>query len=120
MRLVSLNLRCNRRAAAGCSRTAAMAVPRTLFPDPGDYGRAMATWGVSVLGAILGFVVSGILTARRQRRANRRVSTGAAAPWTYSRRKNASKRPGTDRLGTILPVSRLRMRKGLLYGIIAR
>jgi hypothetical protein len=64
-----------------------MAVLRTLFPDPGDYGCAMATWSVSVLGAILGFVVSGILTARRQRRANRRVSTGAAAPWTYSRRK---------------------------------
>lgn len=43
---------------------AAMAVLRTLYPDPVAFGRAMATWGgVSVLGAIMGFVVSGILTA---------------------------------------------------------
>ncbi|MGK9234411.1 MFS transporter [Inquilinus limosus] len=42
---------------------AAMAVLRTLFPEPAAYGRAMAAWGgVSVLGAILGFVASGILT----------------------------------------------------------
>lgn len=41
----------------------AMAILRVLFPAPQDFGRAMATWGgVSVLGAILGFVVSGILT----------------------------------------------------------
>lgn len=43
---------------------AAMAVLRSLFPEPAEYGLAMATWGgVSVLGAILGFVVSGIVTA---------------------------------------------------------
>ncbi|MET3581598.1 MFS family permease [Mesorhizobium robiniae] len=42
---------------------AAMAVLRALIPDPAAYGRAMATWGgVSVLGAIMGFVVSGVLT----------------------------------------------------------
>ncbi|WP_222851731.1 MFS transporter [Phytoactinopolyspora mesophila] len=42
---------------------AAMAVLRSLFPEPAAFGRAMATWGgVSVLGAVMGFVVSGIAT----------------------------------------------------------
>ncbi|OXT02196.1 MFS transporter [Notoacmeibacter marinus] len=42
---------------------AAMAVLRALFPEPAAFGRAMATWGgVSVLGAVLGFIVSGVLT----------------------------------------------------------
>lgn len=43
---------------------AAMAVLRTLFPDPAAFGKAMATWGgVSVLGSVMGFVVSGALTS---------------------------------------------------------
>lgn len=43
---------------------AAMAVLRSLFPDSSAFGRAMATWGgVSVLGAMLGFVISGVLTS---------------------------------------------------------
>ncbi|WP_274425554.1 MFS transporter [Chelativorans sp. YIM 93263] len=43
---------------------AAMAVLRALFPEPAAFGRAMATWGgVSVLGAVLGFIVSGVLTS---------------------------------------------------------
>ncbi|KQU86322.1 MFS transporter permease [Ensifer sp. Root31] len=42
---------------------AAMAVLRSLYPDMTAFGRAMATWGgVSVLGAVLGFIVSGIVT----------------------------------------------------------
>lgn len=42
---------------------AAMAILRALFPEPAAFGRAMATWGgVSVLGAVLGFIVSGVLT----------------------------------------------------------
>ncbi len=42
---------------------AAMAILRVLFPDPAAFGRAMATWGgVSVLGAVVGFVASGIIT----------------------------------------------------------
>lgn len=41
-----------------------MSVLHRLFPDAKDFGRAMATWGgVSVLGAILGFIVSGIATS---------------------------------------------------------
>lgn len=42
---------------------AAMSVLHRLFPEPKDFGGAMATWGgVSVLGAILGFIVSGVIT----------------------------------------------------------
>jgi MFS family permease len=49
--------------AGAVTAPAAMAVLRTLFPEPTAYGRAMATWGgVSILGAILGFVLSGIFT----------------------------------------------------------
>ncbi|MFI5490158.1 MFS transporter [Micromonospora echinaurantiaca] len=41
---------------------AAVAVLRRLFPDPVGHGRAMATWGgLSVLGATLGSLLSGIV-----------------------------------------------------------
>ncbi len=43
---------------------AAMAILRNIYPDPIRFGKAMAIWGgVSVLGATLGFVLSGIVTA---------------------------------------------------------
>ncbi|MCX5390590.1 MFS transporter [Streptomyces sp. NBC_00094] len=43
---------------------AAMAVLRTLFPEPAAYGRAMATWGgLSVLGATAGNLLSGVIAA---------------------------------------------------------
>lgn len=42
----------------------AIAVLPALRPEPESFGRALATWGgVSVLGAILGIVLSGIVTA---------------------------------------------------------
>ncbi len=41
---------------------AAVAVLRRVFPDPVSHGRAMATWGgLSVLGATLGSLLSGIV-----------------------------------------------------------
>ncbi|MFH9722019.1 MFS transporter [Streptomyces sp. NPDC017254] len=43
---------------------AAMALLRTLFPEPAAYGRAMATWGgLSVLGATAGNLLSGAIAA---------------------------------------------------------
>ncbi|MFD5365387.1 MFS transporter [Streptomyces sp. NPDC127103] len=43
---------------------AAMAVLRSLFPEPAAYGRAMATWGgLSVLGATAGNLLSGVIAA---------------------------------------------------------
>ncbi|ADB50788.1 MFS transporter [Conexibacter woesei] len=42
---------------------AAIAALRSLVPGEAEFGRAMATWGgVSVLGAIAGFVASGVVT----------------------------------------------------------
>ncbi|MBX9425313.1 MULTISPECIES: MFS transporter [Streptomyces] len=43
---------------------AAMAVLRSLFPEPAAYGRTMATWGgLSVLGATAGNLLSGAIAA---------------------------------------------------------
>ncbi|MFQ3787105.1 MFS transporter [Halomonas sp. A29] len=48
---------------AALAAPAAMALLRALFPEPAAYGKAMAVWGgVSVLGALLGFIASGIVT----------------------------------------------------------
>lgn len=47
---------------AALAAPAAVAVLRRVFPDPASYGRAMATWGgLSVLGATLGSLLSGIV-----------------------------------------------------------
>lgn len=43
---------------------AALGVVRSLFPDMAAFGRAMAIWGgVSVLGAVLGFISSGMIAS---------------------------------------------------------
>ncbi|MGR4068682.1 MFS transporter [Billgrantia sp. C5P2] len=48
---------------AALAAPAAMALLRAIFPEPAAYGKAMAVWGgVSVLGALLGFIASGIVT----------------------------------------------------------
>jgi MFS family permease len=47
-------------AGAALVAPAAMVLLRALFPEPREYGRAMATWGgLSVLGATAGIVLSG-------------------------------------------------------------
>ncbi|WP_312113502.1 MFS transporter [Brevibacillus reuszeri] len=90
---------------------AAMAVLRVLFPDPAAFGRAMAIWGgVSVLGSIVGFVASGILTTWISWRWMFGVPILvaiiglAAARWLLpaDRSENTSNRPGLDPLGAIL------------------
>ncbi|ATL86411.1 MFS transporter [Streptomyces malaysiensis subsp. malaysiensis] len=51
-------------AGAALVAPAAMAVLRAVFPAPGAYGRAMATWGgLSVLGATAGNLLSGVIAA---------------------------------------------------------
>ncbi|MYS80942.1 MFS transporter [Embleya scabrispora] len=48
---------------AALTAPAAMAVLRAVYPEPGAYRRAMATWGgLSVLGAAFGNLASGVLT----------------------------------------------------------
>jgi MFS family permease len=50
-------------AAGAIIAAAAIATLRSLLPTAAGFGRAMATWGgVSVLGAISGFVASGVVT----------------------------------------------------------
>ncbi len=57
-------MRFTRGVAGAMIAPAAIAALRSLFPGPGEFGRAMATWGgVSVLGAIAGFVASGVVTS---------------------------------------------------------
>ena len=52
---------------------AAMAVLRSVFPEPAGYGRAVATWGgLSVLGATAGTLLSGV------------VSASASWRWTFA------------------------------------
>ncbi|UTH76630.1 MFS transporter [Chromobacterium sp. IIBBL 290-4] len=51
-------------AGAALVAPAALSLLRGVFPEPADFGRAMASWGgVSVLGATAGTVISGVLTS---------------------------------------------------------
>ncbi|MFJ8007314.1 MFS transporter [Streptomyces fagopyri] len=51
-------------AGAAVVAPAAMAVLRTVFPAPAEYGTAMATWGgLSVLDATAGNVLSGVIAS---------------------------------------------------------
>lgn len=89
----------------------AMAVLHRIFRDPGDFGRAMATWGgVSVLGAVLGFLVSGILTTWLSWRWMFVVPIvvmlialfSAATLLPKDSDRDAARRPGLDPLGALL------------------
>ncbi|WP_395674652.1 MFS transporter [Inquilinus sp.] len=104
---------------------AAMAVLRALFSQPAAYGRAMAAWGgVSVLGAILGFVVSGILTTWLSWRWMFAIPVLVAlAGLALTRgllpadRKDASAgRPGLDPIGGLLATAGIVLAS---YGLIA-
>lgn len=90
---------------------AAMSVLHRLFPDPRDFGRAMATWGgVSVLGAIPGFIVSGIATTWVSWRWMFAVPIlvalialiGTAALLPQGGDENPDSRPRLDPLGALL------------------
>ncbi|SCW32971.1 Major Facilitator Superfamily protein [Paenibacillus tianmuensis] len=90
---------------------AAMAVLRALFPDSVAFGRAMAIWGgVSVLGSLVGFVASGILTTWMSWRWMFVVPILVAIMGLAATRgllpagnlENTARRPGLDPLGAIL------------------
>ncbi|MFH8589442.1 MFS transporter [Streptomyces celluloflavus] len=51
-------------AGAALTAPAALAVLRAVFPAPAAFDRAMATWGgLSVLGSVLGTLISGVITS---------------------------------------------------------
>ncbi|MFF7857284.1 MFS transporter [Streptomyces sp. NPDC007904] len=59
-----LAARCAQGAGAAVVAPAAMAVLRTVFPDPAAHRRAMATWGgLSMLGATAGNLLAGVVAA---------------------------------------------------------
>lgn len=81
---------------------AAITALRSLFPEPAEFGRAMATWGgVSVLGAIAGFVASGIVTTWVSWRWMFSVplAVAVAALVTLRRHLPAEAEPGAGRPG---------------------
>ncbi len=58
-----ITLRLMQGVGAACIAPALMSLLRQLYPVPGDFQQAMATWGgVSVLGGAVGFLSSGIVT----------------------------------------------------------
>ncbi|MFI1382188.1 MFS transporter [Embleya sp. NPDC020886] len=98
---------------AALTAPAAMAVLRAVYPEPGAYRRAMATWGgLSVLGAAIGNLASGVLTTWVSWRWMFAipVAVAGAALLLTPRRLPAGKpadggpggRPGLDPLGAVL------------------
>ncbi len=87
---------------------AAVAALRVLFPDPAAFGRAMAVWGgVSVLGAVLGFVSSGLISGMVSWRWMFAVPVavtliGLIAATGLPAGGRAATRPGLDPLGAVL------------------
>lgn len=103
---------------------AAMAVLRSLYPQPAEFGKAMASWGgVSVLGSVMGFIVSGVLTTWISWRWMFGVPVLVAlAGLTLGRRLlpvgdlGAGKSPGLDPLGALLATLGISLSS---YGLIA-
>jgi MFS family permease len=96
-------------AAGAIVAPAAIAELRSLFPSQAEFGRAMATWGgVSVLGAILGFIASGVVTTWISWRWMFAVPLSVAAfgllalPRLLPRVAPASTRPRLDLTGAVL------------------
>lgn len=104
---------------------AALALVRALFPEVTAFGRAMAIWGgVSVLGAILGFVSSGMVASfvswRWMFAVPIAVSTlglvAAATLLPSARPAPEAARPGLDPVGALLATAGL---VSASYGLIA-
>lgn len=93
---------------------AALGVVRSLYPDMAGFGRAMAIWGgVSVVGAVLGFISSGMIASVVSWRwmfavpvavsLLGLVTTSSLLPATPP--ADRTQRPGLDPLGALLATS---------------
>ncbi|MGW6966725.1 MFS transporter [Streptomyces zaomyceticus] len=110
---------------------AAMAVLRTLFPEPAAYGRAMATWGgLSVLGATAGNLLSGVIAGATSWRGTfavpvaatlaalllaPRVLPGAAPGRTPTHRGTPDRRRTLDLPGALLATAGITLAS---YGLV--
>ncbi|MFB7539340.1 MFS transporter [Streptomyces zaomyceticus] len=110
---------------------AAMAVLRTLFPEPAAYGRAMATWGgLSVLGATAGNLLSGVIAGATSWRGTfavpvaatlaalllaPRVLPGAAPGRTPTHRRTPDRRRTLDLPGALLATAGITLAS---YGLV--
>jgi len=104
---------------------AALGLVRSLFPDIAAFGRAMAVWGgVSVLGAILGFISSGMIASFVSWRwmfvvpiavSLLGLATGVRLLGTSHPHAKAN-RPGLDLLGALLATAGIVLAS---YGLIA-
>ncbi|WP_051250969.1 MFS transporter [Paenibacillus harenae] len=122
---VLVSMRFLQGVGAAITAPALMAVLRTLFPDPADFGRAMAVWGgVPFLGAILGFILSGIITNWISWRWMFVVPVLVAAVALVVARpllpagdnRSSAHRPGLDPLGAVLVTLGISLTS---YGLIA-
>lgn len=121
---VLVSMRFLQGVGAALAAPALMAVLRMLFPDPADFGRAMAVWGgVPFLGANLGFILSGILTNWISWRWMFAVPVLVAAVAIAAARpllpadgnRTSANRPGLDPLGAVLVTSGISLTS---YGLI--
>ncbi|UXI00394.1 MFS transporter [Photobacterium sp. TY1-4] len=112
-------------AGAAMTAPAAIAVLRSLFPQPDDFSRAMATWGgVSVLGGGVGFLASGVVTTWVSWRWMFIVPVLvsliglAAVAWLLPKgdKPMMSNQPGLDPLGALLATLGIAL---CSYGLIA-
>ncbi|WP_088835305.1 MFS transporter [Paenibacillus tyrfis] len=122
---VLVSMRFLQGVGAAITAPALMAVLRTLFPDPSDFSRAMAVWGgVPFLGAIIGFILPGILTNWISWRwmfvfpvLITAVALAVARPLLPAGDDMASaNRPGLDPLGAVLVTLGISLTS---YGLIA-
>lgn len=90
---------------------AALGLVRALFPDMAAFARAMATWGgVSVLGAVLGFISSGMVASYVSWRWMFTVPIAVSALGLWAgvgllpagHRRETATRPGLDPVGAML------------------
>ncbi|UUZ84180.1 MFS transporter [Paenibacillus sp. P26] len=110
---------------AAITAPALMAVLRMIFADPADFGRAMAIWGgVPFLGAISGFILSGIITNWVSWRwmfvfpvlVTAVALAAARSLLPADDNRTSVSRPGLDPLGTVLVTLGISLTS---YGLIA-
>ncbi len=120
-----VSMRFSQGVGAALTAPALMAVLRTLFPNPADFGKAMAVWGgVPFLGAIIGFILPGILTNWISWRwmfvvpvLVTAVAIAVARPLLPADdNRTSANRPGLDPLGAVLVTLGISLTS---YGLIA-